>query len=242
MDHRSRFYRHASPGRGTAFRVKLHTSDLYIIADTDLSGVAYTKLEQVRSELEEHIREHQEFLFSLKPVERPQQYPEIAALMYRASELTGTGPMAAVAGAIAELTGRELLKFSSEVIVENGGDLWLSINEPEIIALYVNNIYFRDTLAIKINPRKTPCSVCTSSSKLGHSISFGKADSVTMIAYDGAIADAAATMVCNTVQNENDMQYALDKGTSLNGVTGGIIVFGDKIAIQGDIQLSPPRE
>jgi ApbE superfamily uncharacterized protein (UPF0280 family) len=126
--------------------------------------------------------------------------------------------------------------------VENGGDIWLSLTFPAVIALYVNSIYFRDSLAVRICPEQTPCSVCTSSPKLGHSLSFGKADSVTIIAKDGALADAAATMVCNMVQSENDMEYALERGLSVNGVTGGLIVFRDKIALQGNIELAPPGE
>lgn len=242
MDHGRRFYRHMSPGSGTAFNVKLHTSDLHIIADYDLHEKAYAKLVEIRDLLDEHIRAHQDFLISLSPVPRPAVSPEIAAMMYRASELTGTGPMAAVAGAVAELVGRELLKYSGTVIVENGGDIWLSIDKPLVMALYVNSIYFRDNLAIRIYPDQSPCSVCTSSPRLGHSLSFGKADSVTMIAADGAVADAAATMVCNAVQSENDMESALERGLSVQGVTGGLIVFRDRIAMQGNIELAPPAE
>ena len=242
MDHSRRFYRHMSPGIGKAFNVKLHTSDLHIVAQTYLYDAAYSKLKIIRDQLDLHIKEHQEFLVSLSPVEQPENPPEIASMMYRASRLTGTGPMAAVAGAVAELVGRELLEYSPWVIVENGGDIWLSLTFPAVIALYVNSIYFRDSLAVRICPEQTPCSVCTSSPKLGHSLSFGKADSVTIIAKDGALADAAATMVCNMVQSENDMEYALERGLSVNGVTGGLIVFRDKIALQGNIELAPPGE
>lgn len=242
MDHTRRFYRHMSPVTGTAFNVKLHTSDLHIVAQTDLHDTAYNRLSDIRGQLDNYIKDHQEFLVSLSPVEQSDNTPEIASMMYRASRLTGTGPMAAVAGAVAELVGRKLLEYSPWVIVENGGDIWLSLTFPAVIALYVNNIYFRDNLAVRIYPEQTPCSVCTSSPKLGHSLSFGKADSVTIIAADGALADAAATMVCNMVQSEDDMKHALNTGLSVNGVTGGLIVFRDKIALQGDIELAPPGE
>src|SRR5512145_1714747 len=129
MDHSRRFYRQVSHGYGTAFNVKLHTSDLYIIADTDLHDAAYAKLCEIREGLDEHIKNSQDFLTSLSPVEQPAGSPEIALKMYRASQLTGTGPMAAVAGAVAESVGRDLMNYSGTVIVENGGDIWLAIQQ-----------------------------------------------------------------------------------------------------------------
>ena len=241
MIHTRRFYRHNAPSWGTAFNVKHHASDLHILADSDLHDAAYRILVQLREELDAHIKEHPGFLYSLSPVDQPADCTETAEIMYRASQAAGTGPMAAVAGAIAELTGRELLRYSQAVIVENGGDIWLSVPDPVIIAIYAKNIYFRDNVAVRINPRQMPCSVCTSTPGLGHSLSFGRADSVTIIAGSGALADAAATMTCNMVQDESDMESALERALSVPGVTGGLIIFRDKLAIQGDLELAPPR-
>lgn len=240
MTHTRRFYRHSAPSWGTAFNVKHHASDLHILADCDLHDAAYRILVQLREELDTHIKEHPGFLYSLSPLDQPADCPETAAVMYRASQAAGTGPMAAVAGAIAEFTGRELLRYSQAVIVENGGDIWLSAPDPVVIAIYAKNIYFRDNIAVRINPRQMPCSVCTSSPKLGHSLSFGKADSVTIIAVSGALADAAATMTCNMVQDESSMESALERALSVPGVAGGLIIFRDKLALQGDLELAPP--
>lgn len=241
MTHTRRFYRHSAPSWGTAFNVKHHASDLHILAGSDLHDEALRILVKLREELDSHIREHQDFLYSLSPVDRPGSCAEITAMMYEASRLTGTGPMAAVAGAVAELVGRELLIHSPSVIVENGGDIWLNSPDTVVIAVYAKNIYFRDNIALRINSGQMPCSVCTSTPRLGHSLSFGKADSVTIVARGGALADAAATMTCNMVQDENDMESALDRAMSVPGVSGGLIVFRDKLAIQGDIELAPPR-
>lgn len=241
MKHTRRFYRHSAPSRGAVFNVKHHASDLHILADRDLHEEAYRLLVKIREELDRHIETHQDFLYSLTPVPRPDTCPEIAAIMYSASQLTGTGPMAAVAGAVAELIGRELLEHSSAVIVENGGDIWLSSPDPVVIAIYANNIYFRDNLAIRINSGQMPCSVCTSTPRLGHSLSFGKADSVTIIARSGALADAAATMTCNMIQDETCMAPALERALSVPGVTGGLVIFRDKLAVLGEIELAPPR-
>ncbi len=238
MKHKQRFYRDYSGKSGSAFNVKIDTSDLFIRADINLHDKAYEVLKTVRKELEEYILKHDEFLHSLSPVTLHGDQPEISAAMCRASASVGVGPMAAVAGAIAEKVGRELLNYSEEVIVENGGDLWMKLNKSAVIGIYVNNVYFKDNIGIRINPSDTPCSVCTSTSRLGHSLSFGKADSVTIIADTGALADAAATAVCNMVQDEDDIKNSMEFGMSIQGVRGCLVVFRDKLAIQGGIELA----
>ena len=241
MKHTKRFYRDYKDNRDNkdicTFNVKHHTSDLFIRADTNLEEEALRILKKVRGELEDYISEHDEFIHSLNPIAPDGSEPEIAFAMIMASSIVGVGPMAAVAGAIAERVGAELLNFTNEVIVENGGDIWMKLTKSAVIGIYAKNIYFKDNIGIKIDPDKTPCSVCTSSSKLGHSISFGKADSVTIIAKEGALADAAATAVCNMVCSRDNIEDALNFAMSINGVSGCIIILNDTLAVQGDIEL-----
>jgi len=237
MKHKSRFYR--DYGDTCSFNVKLHTSDLFIRADKNLKEEAFGILKKVRGELEDYIAGRDEFLHSLNPVDPDGNEPQIVSEMLIASSTAGVGPMAAVAGAIAEKVGAELLNFTDEVIVENGGDIWLKLNQPAVIGIYAKNIYFKDNIGIKIDPDKTPCSVCTSSSKLGHSISFGKADSVTIIGKKGALADAAATAVCNMVQSRDNIEDALNFAVSIDGVSGCIIILNEILAVKGDIELVP---
>lgn len=238
MKHTRRFYRDYGSEAGCSFNVKIDTSDLFIRANSDLSDKALEALKSARTELENYIALHDEFLHSLDPVNLYGGEGEITAAMIRASSSAGVGPMAAVAGAIAEKVGREIILYSDEVLVENGGDLWMKLAGPAVIGIYVNNIHFKNNLGIRIYPEKTPCSVCTSTSKLGHSLSFGKADSVSIIADTGAIADAAATAVCNSVKTEEDIEKALNFGMSIAGVRGCLIVFKDKLAAIGDIELA----
>lgn len=237
MNHTKRFYRSYSGTRGVSFNVRLDTTDLFITSDSDLSEDAYRILAARRRELEEHINSRREFLYSLSPIETCCDSPSIILDMYRASAAAGVGPMAAVAGAVAEHTGRGLLEFTDEVIVENGGDIWLNLKTSAVLGIYVNSIYFRDRIRLNINPENTPCSICTSSSTLGHSLSFGKADAATIVAEGGALADAVATGACNLVQNENDLQKAVDYAMSVSGVRGCMIIFRDRFAACGEIEL-----
>jgi ApbE superfamily uncharacterized protein (UPF0280 family) len=237
MKHKSRFYRGYDDI--CTFNVKLHTSDLFIRADKNLQEEALGILTNIRRELEDYINRRDEFIHSLNPIKPDGSEPEIASEMIMVSSTVGVGPMAAVAGAIAEKVGIELLNFTDEVIVENGGDIWMKLTKSAIIGIYAKNIYFKQDIGIKIDPNKTPCSVCTSSSKLGHSISFGKADSVTVVANGGALADATATAVCNMVQTSDNIEDALSFVMSINGVSGCIIILNDILAVQGDIELIP---
>jgi hypothetical protein len=239
MKHNTRFYREYSDGPDAVFNVKIDTSDLFIRTDINLYHEAYEALKKERTVLENYISAHDEFIHSLHPMTPVGSEEEIISAMYIASAVAGVGPMAAVAGAVAERVGRELLKFSDEVIVENGGDIWMKLKNSAVIGIYINNIYFKNNIGIKVNPENTPCSVCTSTSKLGHSLSFGKADSVTVIAESGALADAAATAVCNMVQSEDDIESALESATAIDGVRGCLIVFRDKLAARGEIELAP---
>jgi len=243
MFHNKRFYRlYRNSGKWNTYNVKLHTTDLYIRALNDISLIAAGLLAEARREIEDHIKESSGFLTALEPVPEPDAAGEIVSAMYKASNAAGTGPMAAVAGAVAEYTGKKLLAFSDEIIVENGGDIWMNIKEPVIIGLYCNNIYFKNRLAIKINKAGAPCSVCTSSSRTGHSISFGKADAATVVSDCGALADAVATETCNRVKSQSDIEGALNFALSVPGVQGCIIIMGDKMAALGDIELTSPLE
>jgi len=241
MLHDKRFYRlYSSDDRWKTFNVRLHTTDLYIRALADISAKAQFYLAELRKEIEDHIKIRDLFLTSLEPLDNPENSTPILSMMYEASKAAGTGPMAAVAGAIAECTGKKLLGDSPEIIVENGGDVWMKLNTPVTMGIYCDNIHFRDRLALKIKDDQTPCAVCTSSSKTGHSLSFGKADSVTIIAGDGAFADAAATETCNRVTSDSSITDALNFALSVPSVRGCLIIYRDILAVMGDVELVPP--
>ena len=233
-----RFYRdYTSSSRWTTFHVKVETTDLYIRAERDLSLLARSAVLRLREELREHIKLQDDFLSSLSPVVRIEGVPEVVQLMYEASESAGTGPMAAVAGAIAELTGRELSGETGELIIENGGDIWLRVLEPVRMSIYAGNSMFSEKLCIEITPDTTPMGICCSSGKFGHSTSFGSADAVTVFSADAALADAVATEACNIAKRVEDLPMSVDYAMSVPGITGIITIFGDTLTAKGDVRF-----
>ena len=133
-------------------------------------------------------------------------------LMAQVGQQTGVGPMAAVAGAMAELIGKKLLDYSPEVIVENGGDIFMKISRRRRIGIFAGNSPFTDKLALELEPEETPLGICTSSGTVGPSLSLGTTDATIVASTSAALADAAATAVGNLVKTADDLQGALDFG------------------------------
>jgi ApbE superfamily uncharacterized protein (UPF0280 family) len=239
MKRAERFYRDfTDTARWRSFRVRVETSDLYIRANKDLSAPAEETVRRLRKQIRAHIERQDSFHTSFTPVERLEGCPDIINIMYNASEQAGVGPMAAVAGAVAEITGRKLADLSEELIIENGGDIWMKLSRPAVATIYPGGYYF-DNVALKIRPDQTPCGICTSSARIGLSFSFGRADAATVIAPGAALADAIATEVCNRVTSEDDMEYAASFGIDC-GASGVIIVYRDRLVAKGDVELTDP--
>jgi hypothetical protein len=158
--------------------------------------------------------------------------------MLEAAAATGVGPMAAVAGAIAQYVGIDLLKdFTKDVIVENGGDIYLATSEEVLVGIFAGESPLSEKVALRIKPTDTPLGICTSSGKIGHSVSLGRADAVCVISKTATLADAAATAVGNLVKTESDIKKALEKGMELKGVQGILIIVGESLGIKGTIEL-----
>lgn len=148
------------------------------------------------------------------------------------------GPMAAVAGAVAEFVGRDLLKHSANVIVENGGDLFVRAKQEIHIAIFAGESPLSYKIALKVKPEETPLGICTSSATVGHSLSFGIADAVCVKAESAALADAAATAIGNRVREPREIKNALEAGTQLPGVMGILIVAGSQMGVIGEMELA----
>lgn len=239
-EYRERNYRHqVRHDRLVPFEVAVQETDLLILAETDLAVLAEEVIYRVRGPLEGYIAQHPEFLRAMTPLPQDQFAPLMVKQMLAAAQKCGTGPMAAVAGAIAEQVGVALLEQSREVVVENGGDCFIKVDSPLQVSILAGRSRLSESLALKVHPEKTGLGVCTSSGTVGHSLSLGKADAVTVIAPSAALADAAATTICNRVQSENDIQRAVSLAQKIEGVRGVIIIFGEQIGAWGEVELVP---
>ena len=191
---------------------------------------------RLREVLETYIGGHEEFLTSLVPVAPRPGAPEIALRMARAARLVGVGPMAAVAGATAQLAAEAALADGAdEAIVENGGDIYLASTRQVVVGLYVASGAVGDRLALAVPPDRMPIAICSSSSRMGHSMSLGDCDLATVVSSDAALADAAATQACNLVRTAADLDTALARINAVDGVDGLLLVKADRVGLIGNL-------
>lgn len=221
----------------TYFDVKVEQTDLCVGAARDLSREAMDLVRMCRDTLTAWIRSHEDFLTSLEPLDMPTKAPPLIASMYRAARSAGVGPMAAVAGTVAQAVGEGLTAQSPNVIVENGGDIYLAGDRDRTIGIYAGASPLSNKVGVKITADQLPLGICTSSGTVGHSLSFGKADAVMVLSPDAALADAAATAAANRVRTPRDIQHALDFLSGIPGITGAVAVAGDKMGAWGAIEL-----
>ncbi|WP_027363251.1 UPF0280 family protein [Desulfotruncus alcoholivorax] len=226
------------------FRVVVKETDLDIgvpgrfVTPALIEGVRKEVL-TIRSQIEGYISENELFLTTLEPFLVSKEAPELVRIMAEAGNAAGIGPMSAVAGAIAHHIGSYLARRSSEVIVENGGDIYLRSGRLRKVGIFAGPSPFTNKLAIEIEPHQTPLGICTSSGTVGHSLSFGCADAVVILAPSTALADAVATATGNIVQSEADLQAAVDFAMGIKSVTGAMVIKNDKLAAAGNIRLAP---
>jgi hypothetical protein len=206
---------------------------------TDKKSFVKTAFDEVvrqRSAIEDYISSDPLFLSALKPYKIRADAPKIVRLMSEGGKIAGVGPMAAVAGTISELTARKMIKEGAKVaIVENGGDIFAVSDREVTIGLFSGNNDIVEKLAFRLDESTTPLSVCSSSSLLGHSLSFGRCDLATVFSRKSHVADAAATAAANKVKNINDIEPVLNWLVSLRHVQGAIIIKDSKVGMIGDI-------
>jgi hypothetical protein len=219
------------------FEVIVKETDLLVRAERDLSKETRESILKYRYQLETYIAINPEFQKSLVPLKDDPDVPEIVREMIRTSRLAHVGPMAAVAGAMAEWVSKDLLELSREVIVENGGDIYLATSKERTIGIYAAESPFSLKIGVVIRPEETPLGICTSSGTVGPSLSLGKADAVCIVSKSAALADAAATAVGNIIKEKKDIELGLERGKEIEGVLGTLIIVGDKMGVWGDIKL-----
>jgi len=233
-----RTYRHWVKDKDLVpFNVVVKETDLYIRATTNLKRKALRLVLKYRDALERYIERHPSFLTSLEPIAVGDDAPHIVTEMAEAATKAGVGPMASVAGAIAEFVGSQLLAFSPEIIIENGGDIYLRSLKKRLIGIYAGKSPLTGKIGLEIDWQDTPMGICTSSGTVGHSLSFGKADAVVVLSQSATLADAAATAIGNLITQPSDIPGGIEFAQSIDGLKGIIIIKDDKVGLWGEVKI-----
>jgi ApbE superfamily uncharacterized protein (UPF0280 family) len=218
-----------------AFRLK--ESNCTIISDReDTIENAVSSIEQHRRQLEKYVQENPELLYSLQPVPVVKG-PKVVQLMAEASLKANVGPMAAVAGVLADLAVEDITRAGSKVaVVENGGEVSAISNQPIDIALAAGDAPLSREMGFRL--KEFPMGVATSSGLYSHALSFGEAEAVTIFAVNAGVADAAATAVANMIKGENVhgvIKKGLDRALGIEGVNGVFILYKGTVGKAGQV-------
>jgi ApbE superfamily uncharacterized protein (UPF0280 family) len=222
------------------FVVQVKETLLSIHAQQNLKEKALKVVLKYRDDIECHIDKYPEFLVSFEPLPIQESIPDIPDIikqMLSAARSASVGPMAAVAGSIAEHVGKELLPFSPEIIVGNGGDIFMATKKTRNIKIYAGNSPLTEKIALEIAPEDSPLGICTSSGTFGHSFSFGKADAVIVIAPSASLADASATAIGNIVADAKHIPKAIEFARKIEGLTGVAIIKDSEIKSWGKVKI-----
>jgi len=221
----------------TTFQIVVQETDLLVHAETRLEAETRELVLEHRGYVETYIKAYPDFMATLDPWRDESPVPNIISDMIRAGANAGVGPMAAIAGAIAENVGLGLLDFTDQVMVENGGDVFIKTNTPVTVGIFAGASPLSMQVGIQLSCEKKPIAVCTSSGTLGHSLSLGQAEAVCVVADSCALADAAATSIGNLIQSEADIDKAIAAGQRIAEIAGIVIIAGEKIGAWGDLEL-----
>ena len=224
------------------FTVTVKETDLRVYARKELRRLTREKVLQYRGYIENYIQNVPAFATSLYPMEIRGPAPAIVREMAAAGGSAGVGPMAAVAGAVAQYVGEALLEDpggTDEVIIENGGDVFISTARPVTVGIYAGRSKLSLQFGLRIGCDRSPVGVCTSSGTIGHSLSLGQADAVCVVSGSCLLADAVATSVGNRVKTRADIDRAMEFARGIEGVSGIVIIKGDAVGLWGDLDVVP---
>ena len=235
--HEKRFYRnYIKIDEFINFTVVDKESDLHISAKSNLEKECKKYLEKYRDDIRDYGDKHTNFYESLVPIKVTDEV-EIVKNMAMASAKVNVGPMASVAGAISQYVGLDLLRHVDEIIVENGGDIFIKTNKKRKILIYAGDSPFSEKIALSISAEDTPLGICTSAGTIGHSFSFGNADAVVVLSKDTLLADATATAIGNIIKSKDDISKGIEFGKNIEGIEGVLIIIKDSMGAWGKIEL-----
>jgi len=219
--------------------VKMVETDLHILAPKKVEEEALRLVADVRRQIEGYIHTNETFVHSLVPLPLDKSAPVVVREMLEAGKAAGVGPMAAVAGAIAENVGKGLIRSGTgDLIVENGGDIFIQRAQESTIAIFAGQSPLSNRIGIHLTPDMMPVGVCCSSGNIGHSLSFGRADAVVVVARSTALADAVATKIGNEVDGTPaSMKNGLAVAQDISGISGVVVVQGKNLGAWGEIEL-----
>lgn len=220
-----------------SFQVSVKETDLWVSADRNLEKDTRDLIFDYRHQLESYIRSHPVFLTTLNPYPEDPHAPPMIREMINKTRIIGVGPMASVAGAMAQFVANGLLEMTQQVIVENGGDIFLKVNRPVTVSILAGESLLSEKIGLKIPTRQMPIGICSSSGTVGHSLSMGVADVVCLLSSSAILADGGATALGNRIKSKEQLESVAQWAHKMEDILGGVVVIEDSMVAWGDVAL-----
>lgn len=220
-----------------SFHVQVKETDLWVNADKNLKKETRDLVFDCRQQIESYISLYPQFAISLIPCQQDPYAPPVIKQMIGVTRELGVGPMASVAGAIAQYVATGLFEFADQVIVENGGDIYMKASRPVSVSIFAGNSPLSEKLGLLIPAKQMPIGICSSSATVGHSLSMGIADVVCLLSPSALLSDGAATALGNRIKRRADLKKVAGWASQISGILGGVVIVEDRMAIWGDIEL-----
>jgi len=233
------FINHEKSDDLVKFTVVEEETTLIIQAEKNLYDNALASLLKYHSDLKKYMAGDSHFARTLSPHRVRYDAPPIIKEIAHATRKARIGPRAAFAGAIAEFVGRDLLAFTNEIVLENGGVAFLKINRAGKRKIYAGNSVLSEKIALEVDPRPKAFSVCNLAGDNGHFSGFGKADAVIVIAENALLAQAGATAISNVVKNVSTIEGGLKLARQIKSLDGVVIIKDDQVGLQGKVKIVP---
>ncbi len=238
MEYIERTYRNKIKTRDLdTFHVAVKETDLWISARGVYKKETEDIVHNLRYKLESYIRTHPEFLTTLEPCPDDPYAPGIVRDMIACSKKAGVGPMASVAGAVAQYVASGLKGLSDQIVIENGGDIYMNVSKDVTVSIFAGVSPLSDRVGIVIPESMMPVGVCSSSGRIGHSLSMGNSDVVCVISRSAVLADAAATALGNKIKTKKDLRKISEEAGTIDGVLGGVAILDDEMTAWGEVEL-----
>lgn len=218
-------------------RIVVKETDLLVLSEKVVDGFVRDIVLTQRDRLERYIAAHPSFRDALLPVHVSATAPGIVKSMAMAGLASGVGPMAAVAGALCEAVAVGLGDRVRELILENGGDLYVASARERIVGIFVGSEARGGAVGLRVAPERTPIGICTSSGRIGHSLSLGDSAAATVLARSCTLADAAATAVGNRVRGRDGVREGLAAARDIPGVLGVVVLRDGRLGAWGEVEI-----
>jgi len=216
-------------------KVEIEETAATIAAGREFIGPAVEAIKEARREIERQIRRDRFFLTTMEPYEPAKDASRVVRRMCDAAAAAGVGPMATVAGTIAQESLEAMVaKGLRHGWVDNGGDIALLLESPVTVEVF-SAPGSQHAFGLEVEPANGIIGVCSSSGRLGHSISFGESDVTVAIAESAPLADALATAIGNEVRNEASLCSCFGRFKDVPGFIGGLVMLDGAVSMQGAV-------